>query len=128
MKKLRIYSGYEVELEKKSDRFYMTPTGSHKRYVVKDYQQNEEPPYVITFQMSNNAPYDDADYIWANCTGNVVKFYNGGNGRLVDKMYLNSYEPEDYENLDEYCNDILEDTLYELVRLNKNIEPRILHD
>lgn len=73
------------------------------------------------------APYDDADYAWAKVNGNgLIEFIK--DGKIVDKMQTHAYEEEDYEDVNEYFNDIIESAAEELKRINQSIEPRMMYD
>lgn len=96
---------------------------------------NTDGPYEGSFaaQISEIHPYDDAEYAWAkiNFNGQVI-FYQ--NGKVIDKMQLASYEPEDYEDyyenasVNEYINDCLDTVAVELLNMNRNVEPIMVHN
>ena len=76
-------------------------------------------------QIQRIAPYDDADYYWAKISGNgQVQFIHSG--KVIDKMQMWSYEEDDYESVDDYFNDIINEAAKELDEFNKNIEPRMM--
>jgi len=121
-----INCGYKFE-PFSDDRFYMTSTSTHNKYVVKILDRDEdEIDGYIKFQMSIVKPYDDADYAWAEYDGSTIKCYQ--NNRLVDRMNGLFYEYDRYEDFDEYCNHVFEQTFRLLEEINKTVEPRILHD
>lgn len=73
------------------------------------------------------APYDDADYYWAKITGNgQVQFIH--NGKVEDKMQMWSYEEDDYEDINDYFNDIIEEAAKELDHFNDSIKPRMMYN
>jgi len=73
------------------------------------------------------APYDDADYAWAKVNGNgLIEFIK--DGKIVDKMQTHAYEEEDYEDVNEYFNDIIESVAEELKKINQSIKPRMMYD
>lgn len=91
---------------------------------------NDDGPYEGSFiaQITEIHPYDDADYAWARIN------YNGQaefikDGKVVDKLQLHDYDEEDYENgIYEYYNDCLDTVAVELMHINRNVEPRMIHN
>lgn len=78
-------------------------------------------------QVTKIAPYDDAEYYWAKVHGNgLIEFIY--NGKIKDKMQMNSYDEDDYESVDDYYNDIIESAAEELKNFNKDIRPRMMYD
>lgn len=71
------------------------------------------------------APYDDADYFWATITRGTIKYIRGGKVKEID-YYMNA-DDMDIEN-NEWANEIIEQVCVRLNQLNKNIEPRIIHN
>lgn len=71
------------------------------------------------------APYDDADYFWATLTRGTIKYIRGGKVKEVD-YYMNA-DDMDIEN-NEWANEIIEQVCIRLNYLNKDIEPRIIHN
>lgn len=70
--------------------------------------------------------YDDADYAWASIDGLVVKFYNRKG--FIDKMPLWSYEPEEYSgDVAGYVYDVFNAVCDELINLNKDVKPVMVH-
>jgi len=83
----------------------------------------------LKFQISTINPYDDADYAWARCGykgTNYVQFIKGG--KVVDGMQLNYYEDEDYEDENEYLNEVIDSVCVELNSMNSSIKPKIIYD
>ena len=81
----------------------------------------------ISGQVSRIAAYDDADYYWAKVEGNgQVKFIH--DGKVVDKMQMWSYDEEDYENIDDYINDIVSTIADDLDQYNDEITPRMMYN
>ena len=73
------------------------------------------------------APYDDADYWWARVNGNgLIEFIY--DGKVQDKMQMHSYEEEDYEDINDYFNDVIESAAEELKNINKDIKPRMMYN
>lgn len=96
---------------------------------------NEDGPYEGAFaaQITEIHPYDDADYAWAKIGFNgQVKFIQ--NGKVIDTMQLPVYEPEDYEeyypnaDVDAYIDDMLDSVAVELLQINKNVKPVMIHN
>ena len=97
---------------------------------------NEDGPYEGSFaaSISEIHPYDDAEYTWAKIgfNGQTI-FYR--NGKVVDKMQLAGYEPDDYEeqehgtsSVDQYINDCLDTVATELLQMNRDVKPIMVHN
>lgn len=71
------------------------------------------------------APYDDADYFWATITRGKIKYIRDGKVKEID-YYMNA-DDMDIEN-NEWANEIIEQACMRLNYLNKDIEPRIIHN
>lgn len=71
------------------------------------------------------APYDDADYFWAKIHDGKIEYFR--NGRLYDTSFYTDSEDMDVEN-SEWIDEILYMCCAELVELNKDIQPRIIHN
>lgn len=82
---------------------------------------------TVVFTMIKLAPYDEADYVWAKCDGNVVKFIQSG--KVIDKMTLPWYSDcDDYVMFDSFVDDIFNNTADELNSYNHAISPIIVHN
>lgn len=71
------------------------------------------------------APYDDADYFWATLTRGTIKYIRGGKVKEIH-YYINA-DDMDIEN-NEWANEIIEQVCMRLNYLNKDIEPRMIHN
>lgn len=99
--------------------------GDGHRFFV--YYTNPDRLGTMRAQIQEIHPYNDADYAWAAVDGLQVKFYNRKG--LIDKMPLWSYEPDDYaDDVMSYVDDVLDAICDELVKLNENVKPVIVHD
>ena len=108
----------------------------HGRQQFGVHINTEDGPYEGTFAatVSEIHPYDDAEYTWAKIgfNGQVI-FYR--DGKVVDKMQLASYEPDDYEEqehgtsaVDQYINDCLDTVATELLQMNRDVKPVMVHN
>ena len=75
--------------------------------------------------VSRIAPYDDADYFWAKIERGTIKYIRSGKVKEIN-YYMNA-DDMDIEN-NEWANEIIEQVCVRLNQLNKNIEPRIIHN
>lgn len=111
----------------RNERFEFTIPKNHHRYVFSgdvDYKHG-----FIWGQVTRIAPYDDAEYYWAKIGDggtNFVKFIQ--DRTIKDRMQYWYYDEEDYEDVNEYLNDVLFDLCKELDKLNDKVEPRIIHN
>lgn len=88
----------------------------------------EEPKWGFIYgQLRKIAPYDDADYVWARIHRNgLVEFIK--EGKIIDKEQLWSYEEEDYENVDEYFDEVIDNLILDLEEYNKKIGSRMMYN
>lgn len=96
---------------------------------------NYDGPYEGAFaaQISEIHPYDDADYAWAKIGFNgQAQFIK--NGKVIDKLQLAGFEPDDYEeyyegcSVDTYINDCLDTVAVALMDINRDVEPVMVHN
>lgn len=77
-------------------------------------------------------PYDDADYAWARIQKGSIDYFM--EGKLAKKEYyfmFSDYGTDEdplYENANEWIADIIDRTCDILIKLNQNVEPRIIHN
>ena len=86
---------------------------------------NEEP---FEFQMSKIAPYDDAEYIWAKYKGGRwCNLYEGT--KQIDHITIPLWDEksENYEDFNEYINDVFDRVLLNLEEYNKDVDSKISH-
>ena len=105
---------------------YATIQHGRKRFSV---HLNYDGPYEGSFaaQITEIHPYDDAEYTWAKIGYNgQVQFIR--NGKVVDKMQLPTYESDDYESIEDYYNDMLDTIAVELINMNRDVEPIMVHN
>jgi len=74
-------------------------------------------------------PYDDAEYTMAFVGRRGVmnvEFVRGG--KVISRMQFHSYEEEDYERPEDYVTDVLDQIAVEILDLDKNVEPKMVHN
>lgn len=76
-------------------------------------------------QVSEIHPYDDADYAWANINSGVIEYIQSG--KVIDKSYYGSPDDMDIEHY-EWCDAVIDSAIDNLTVLNKDLEPRIIHN
>lgn len=76
-------------------------------------------------QVSEIHPYDDADYAWADLSKGVVDYYRSN--KHIDKSYYGTSDDMDVEN-EEWCEAVLHAVAENLVDLNRDVEPLIIHN
>jgi len=104
---------------------YFTYQRGRQQFGVHVFNDN---PIHLKFQVKEIHPYDLEEYTWARCGYKgalYVEFIR--NGKVLDGMQMHYYDEEDYEDENEYVNDIIDQVCVELRYYNKNIEPRIDH-
>lgn len=70
-------------------------------------------------------PYDDADYAWARLGKGVVDYYRSN--KHIDKSYYGTSDDMDVEN-EEWCDAVLYGVAENLADLNRDVEPRMIHN
>lgn len=108
-----------------------TKYNSYQRGRQKYSVHFNEPENPIDFkaQITEIHPYDDADYVWARIGAKgamEVEFVQ--NYKVIDRMQMHYYDDEDYENVDEYYDEIIDRVCIELSYFNKDVEPRMIHN
>ena len=76
-------------------------------------------------QVSEIHPYDDADYAWANLSKGVVDYYRSN--KHIDKSYYGTSDDMNVEN-EEWCEAVLYAVAENLTDLNRDVEPRMIHN
>lgn len=76
-------------------------------------------------QVSMIAPYDDADYVWANIKNGSIFIMKGN--KAIDKSYYMDADDMDIEN-NEWCDAIIDQAIDNILEINDKIEPRIIHN
>lgn len=97
--------------------------GSEKYFC---YMHEDDSPF-FECELHKVSPYDDADYAWAKMSRNgQVVFYKSG--KVVDKMQMHSYDYDEYDSYDEYVDDVLDSIVVELININKDVKPVMVHN
>lgn len=81
---------------------------------------------TVEFSLSKIAPYVEADFVWAKKgLGAYVDFIQ--DGKVIDKMTLWAFEPDEYESFDEYVNSVFDEVALELEEYNKDVKQTVCH-
>lgn len=103
---------------------HMVYTWGPRKYSV--YFKNADDPENFQCQVSEIHPYDDAKYTWAKKDSPAgATLYR--NKKLVDTIAVKEYDEDDYEDENEYINDVIVDICRALKEANKDVEPRMVH-
>lgn len=94
-----------------------------KRFMGRIVEDNN---IIRSGQITQIHPYDDADYAWAKIEGPVVKFIR--DGKVIDKMTIFEYDDEYYEHDWEYIDEVLDTIAVELINLDRNTKPVMVHN
>lgn len=80
------------------------------------------------FQLTEIHPYDEAEYYWALYEGGswIRIIYNGQTKQRIATTPYADVE-DDYEDQNDYVDQVIDSVMYELYHLNKDIKPRIDH-
>lgn len=92
------------------------------------YIDNEDDPTKLSLQVSELHPYDDAVYAFARVEQfkpNVAQIIK--NGKFLSSVSMPKYNDEDWEDPQEYVDDFIDKIIYELHRVNKDVQPKIMH-
>ena len=96
-----------------------------KRYMC--HMTEPEDDLNWSAQLTRISPYDDAEYVWAKIDPNKqVKFIK--DGRIIDKMQMDQYDEDNFETFDEYVDYVLDSVVTELINMNKDIKPVMVHN
>lgn len=83
---------------------------------------------TLSIQISGLHPYDDAEYAYARVESgqptlaNIIK-----DGRFLATVSMEYYDPEDWEDLNEYINEFVDRIIAKLEEVNKDVQPKIMH-
>lgn len=91
------------------------------------YTDNEDDPSQLSMQISELHPYDDAVYAFARVEKfkpNVAQIIK--NGDFLASVKMPVYDEEDWESPLEYVDEFIDKIIYQLHRVNKDVEPKIM--
>ncbi len=91
------------------------------------YTNNEDDPTKLSIQVSELHPYDDAVYAFARVESfrpNVAQIIK--NGSFISSVTMPEYDEDDWETPQEYVDEFIDRIFYELHRVNKDVEPKIM--
>jgi len=74
-------------------------------------------------------PYDDAEYTTAYVGRRGVmdvEFVRAG--KVISRIQFHQYDEEDYERPEDYVTDVLDQIAVEILDLDRNVEPRMVHN
>lgn len=107
---------------------YITYNRGRNKFGIHATPLDESNPNSFKAVISVIKPYDLAEYTWARIGSKgamYVEFIR--NGKVKDGMQMHYYDEEDYESIEEYIDDVIDQVCMELVDQNKDVEPRIDH-
>lgn len=109
---------------------YMNVTKDRKKYAVHYTEVNTEQDAWTIYsefraQVSRIAPYDDADYAWADIKNGHIDVIKGG--RTIKRSYYFNADDMEVEN-DEWCDIIIDEAIDLIAKVNKDIEPRMVYN
>lgn len=109
---------------------YMNVTKDRKKYAVHYTEVNTEQDAWTIYsdfraQVSKIAPYDDADYAWADIRNGHIDVIR--NGKVVKRSYYFNADDMDVENT-EWCDIIIDEAIDLIAKINKDIEPRMVYN
>lgn len=107
---------------------YITYNRGGYKFGIHATPLDESNPNSYKAAISVIKPYDLAEYTWARIGSKgsmYVEFIR--NGKVKDGMQMPYYDEEDYESIEEYIDDVIDQVCVELIDQNKDVEPRIDH-
>lgn len=109
---------------------YMNVTKDRKKYAVHYTEVNTDQDAWTIYsdfraQVSKIAPYDDADYAWADIRNGHIDVIR--NGKVVKRSYYFNADDMDVENT-EWCDIIIDEAIDLIAKINKDIEPRMVYN
>lgn len=105
-------------------------TKDRKKYAVHYTEVNTDQDAWTIYsdfraQVSKIAPYDDADYAWADIRNGHIDVIR--NGKVVKRSYYFNADDMDVENT-EWCDIIIDEAIDLIAKINKDIEPRMVYN
>lgn len=94
----------------------------HQDYIV--YVYDIDNPETMSLQLSEIHPYDDAHYAYARFENSKAKYIK--DSKILEEQIF-EYDAENYENEDEYIDDVIDTMILALRKLNKDVQPRVMH-
>lgn len=82
--------------------------------------------YNLKCQIRRVTPYDDANYTWARYDHFKAKYIR--DGKVIDTSHMACYDDGEYEQFSEYCEDVVYTIIDNLIELDRNVEPRMIHN
>lgn len=73
--------------------------------------------------VSRIAPYDDANYAWANIHDGKIELIR--DGKIINTQYYFNADDMDVENI-EWCDAIIDQAIDALIEIDKDVQPRII--
>lgn len=109
---------------------YMNVTKDRKKYAVHYTEVNTEQDAWAIYsdfraQVSRIAPYDDADYAWADIRNGHIDVIR--NGKVVKRSYYFNADDMEVENT-EWCDIIIDEAIDLIAKINKDIEPKMVYN
>lgn len=109
---------------------YMNVTKDRKKYAVHYTEVNTDQDAWTIYsdfraQVSKIAPYDDADYAWADIRNGHIDVIR--NGKVVKRSYYFNADDMEVENT-EWCDIIIDEAIDLIAKINKDIEPRMVYN
>lgn len=89
------------------------------------YTKYADDPEKFQCQITEIHPYDLAEYYWIKKDQPAIAKVIDPRGRVAGYIEVREYDEDDYEDSNEYINDILDYMCTELRGYNKNIKPVI---
>ena len=92
------------------------------------HQNFPKDPNNLKADISEIHPYDDAEYTWARVGAKgtmYVEFIR--NGKVIDSLQFGYYD-EEYHDPKAYIKDVINTVCEELLELNKDVEPIMVHN
>mgnify|MGYP003571355627 CR=1 FL=1 len=104
---------------------YFTVNHGPQKFGV--HASGESDPLFFECQVSEIHPYDDAEYTWAKMGSNKqVQFIR--NGKVQDKMQMDEFDPDYYESEGEYYDYVIDSICMELMGMNADVKPVMIHN
>lgn len=102
----------------------IVPRTKH-RYAVRG--QIDEYGGLFFAEISRLAAYDDADYWWARVNGGgLIEFIK--DGKVQKTFEFREFDDDRDESVYDYMNDMIDEALKQVDRLNDDVEPVMMYD
>lgn len=103
----------------------VTVPRTNRRYRIKG--QIDEYGGLFFAEIIRIAAYDDADYWWARANGGgLIEFIK--DNKVQKTIEFKEFDDDVYETVQEYMDDMIDEALKQVDRLNDSVSPKMMYN